>query len=83
MRELRLSIPFIGGVTAVYTKEEIAVLKQSTLEHVAVVQEKSRLFFNKSMHKAAVTGMMLSSALFSSAAATFIPLIDKYKHSTK
>lgn len=28
MRELRLSIPFVGGVTAVYTKDEVSAKVQ-------------------------------------------------------
>lgn len=34
MRELRVSIPFIGGVTAIYTKDEVSTIKSNTKENV-------------------------------------------------
>ena len=33
MRELRLSIPFVGGVTAVFTQEEVQQKKENAVKH--------------------------------------------------
>lgn len=43
MRELRLSIPFVGGVTAVFTQEEVDIKKAAAKKHIqaAVVSIKS------------------------------------------
>lgn len=43
MRELRVSIPFIGGITAIYTPAEVAEKKAAIAKHVhqAAVNTKS------------------------------------------
>lgn len=48
MREVRLSIPFVGGITVVYTKEEIDAKKAK----LSVQAGKVKQSFNKTVGRA-------------------------------